>query len=145
MLCLGIESTAHTFAAAVVNEKGKILSDVRDSYTTKTGGIIPTEAAMHHKNVHLNVIKKALEDSKVNPNNIKLISYSHGPGLGPCLQVGLEAVKDFFSSLKAEVIGVNHCLAHLTSGLLFTKAQDPVFIFTSGANTQIIAFEDRKY
>jgi len=38
---LGIESTAHTFGVAVVDWKGKILSNVKDSYTTKSGGMIP--------------------------------------------------------------------------------------------------------
>ena len=35
MLCLGIESTAHTFSCAVIEKKqkkGKILSDIRSLY-----------------------------------------------------------------------------------------------------------------
>ena len=47
---LGIESTAHTFGIGVVKD-GKVLSNVKDSYTTEKGGIIPTDAAKHHKNV----------------------------------------------------------------------------------------------
>ena len=49
-MIIGIESTAHTFGVGIV-EKGKILVNVKDSYTTETGGIIPTDAAKHHKNV----------------------------------------------------------------------------------------------
>ena len=49
--CLGIECTAHTFGASVVEEKGNILSEVRDMYTTEKGGIIPIDAAKHHKEV----------------------------------------------------------------------------------------------
>ena len=45
---LGIESTAHTFGVAVVRN-GKILSNVKSSYTTEKGGIIPIEAAKHHQ------------------------------------------------------------------------------------------------
>ena len=60
MICLGIESTAHTFGAAVVSRKGEILSDVRDSYSTEKGGIIPKDAAIHHENVYHDVIRKAL-------------------------------------------------------------------------------------
>ena len=41
---LGIESTAHTFGVGVVKD-GKILANVRDMYTTETGGIIPVEAS----------------------------------------------------------------------------------------------------
>lgn len=43
------------------------------------------------------------------------------------------------------IVGVNHCCAHLEIGKLLTKAKDPVLLYTSGANTQIIALEGRKY
>ena len=45
MLCLGIESTAHTFSCAILEKKqknGKILSDVRKIYKPPEGeGIHP--------------------------------------------------------------------------------------------------------
>ena len=37
LLCLGIESTAHTFGVAIVTEKGKILSDIKDVYVPSLG------------------------------------------------------------------------------------------------------------
>jgi len=45
---LGIESTAHTFGIGIVRE-GKILSNIKKTYTTEKGGIIPIEAAKHHE------------------------------------------------------------------------------------------------
>ena len=37
MLCLGIESTAHTFGASVVNDRGKILTQLKvPRYNTDT-------------------------------------------------------------------------------------------------------------
>lgn len=143
MIILGIESTAHTFGIAVINEKGKIFSDIRDMYKTESGGIIPNEAARHHENVKDRVIREAIEKSK--QNKFDLIVYARGPGLSPGLHVGLDAAKDLVKDLNCEIIGVNHCIAHLTSGLLFTKAKDPVFVYCSGANTQIIALEGGKY
>ena len=65
-VCLGIESTAHTFAAAIVTSKNQILSDVRANYTTDKGGIIPNEAAQHHKKVYKDIIQKAITDAKIN-------------------------------------------------------------------------------
>ena len=50
-MILGIESTAHTFGIALVNEDGDILVNMKDPYTTESGGIIPIEAAKHHENV----------------------------------------------------------------------------------------------
>ena len=47
-IVLGIESTAHTFGIGIV-KNGKILSNVKKTYTTDRGGIIPIEAAKHHR------------------------------------------------------------------------------------------------
>ncbi|MEK6934880.1 MAG: KEOPS complex N(6)-L-threonylcarbamoyladenine synthase Kae1 [Nanoarchaeota archaeon] len=143
MICLGIEGTAHTAACSLVSSKGQILSDVRDMYTKEKGGIIPVEAAEHHKNVFPSIIRKAIEEAKV--KKIDLVAYSRGPGLPPCLRETLNAAKDIANDLKVPIIGVNHCISHLTSAHLFTKIKDPVYIFVSGANTQIIALEGGKF
>ncbi|MBI1973080.1 tRNA (adenosine(37)-N6)-threonylcarbamoyltransferase complex transferase subunit TsaD [Candidatus Woesearchaeota archaeon] len=143
MIVLGIESTAHTFGAAIVNKKGQVLSDVRDIFTTTTGGMIPTQVAEHHTQVADSVITKAFADAKV--NHVDLVVYSRGPGLAPCLHVGIAKAKEYAKSFGCDIIGANHPMAHLTSGLLFTEAQDPVMLYLSGANTQIIALEAGKY
>ena len=51
MISLGIESSAHTFSVALVNDKGKILAETRDMYTREDGGIIPADAAKHHREI----------------------------------------------------------------------------------------------
>lgn len=140
MICLGIEATAHTFGASCVTDKGEILTDVRDNYTTERGGIIPSDAALHHKKVANRVIKEALKDYKID-----LISFSQGPGLSPPLLVGLNFAKALAKKLKKPLIGVNHIVAHLEIGKLLTKVKDPIYVFVSGANTQIIALEGGKY
>ncbi len=143
MICLGIESTAHTFGASVVTSKRKILSDIRDMYRKEKGGIIPSEAAQHHELVCRKVIREAIEKSGV--EKIDFVSYSRGPGLGPCLHVGIKVAKEIAKDLNAELIGVNHAIAHLTSGHLFTKAEYPIYLYLSGANTQIIALEEKRF
>ena len=60
MICLGIESTAHTFGIGIVDDKGKVLANAKDVFTTKTGGIVPAKAAEHHVNVCDKVIKVPL-------------------------------------------------------------------------------------
>ncbi len=143
MICLSIESTAHTFASSVVSSKGNILSDIRDMYQSKTHGIIPSEAAKHHEQLYHKMIKQAIEESKI--KEFDLLAYSRGPGLPPCLKVGLKAAKEYSKDLKIPLIGVNHCVSHLSSAHLFTKVKDPIYIFVSGANTQIIGLEGRKF
>ena len=142
-MIIGIESTAHTFGIGVVDE-GKILCNVKDSYTTEKGGIIPTESAKHHAEVADDVWKKALEKASISEADVEAIAFSQAPGLAPCLIEGLKFVKKKAKELNVPVIPVNHCVAHLEIGRL-TGAKDPVLLYASGANTQIIAYAAGKY
>ncbi len=128
-----------------MDDSGRILSNVSDSYTTKTGGIVPGAAADHHVEVFDKVIAKALSDAKLTMKDIDVISFSQGPGLGHCLRVGAMAARALAFRHKLPVVGVSHCIAHLEIGKLLTDAADPVLLYASGANTQVIAFEGKRY
>jgi len=142
-MILGIESTAHTFGIGIV-EKGKVLANVKDTYTTEKGGIIPIQAAKHHKEKCDEVYQKALAISGIQESEIKAIAYSHGPGLAPCLAEGVRFAKKIADKLNVPLVPVNHCVAHLEIGRL-TGAKDPVLLYASGANTQIISYEAGKF
>ncbi len=144
MICLGIESTAHTFGVGIITDKGKILANTKEVFTSKQG-MIPNEVAEHHKKVADKVINQALKQAKLKLEDINLVSFAHGPGLSPCLLVGMNKAKELAKKLNIKVVGVNHCIAHLTIGDLICKVKDPVYLYVSGANTQIIAFTNKKY
>jgi len=91
-MILGIESTAHTFGVGIVDD-GKILCNVKDSYTAKSGGIIPIDAAKHHLEVAEEVYSKAIIEAGIDERDIKGIAISQAPGLAPCLIVGLKFAK----------------------------------------------------
>lgn len=143
MVILGVESTAHTFGIGIVKD-GKIVANVRSAYTTEEGGIIPMEAAKHHNKSGEKTFFKALEMTDVKENEIDAIAFSQGPGLAPCLIEGIKFVKKLSRRLKVPVVPVNHCIAHLEIGRT-TGAKDPVMLYASGANTQIIAYESGKF
>ncbi len=146
MIVLGIESTAHTFGVSVVDYKNKkVLSNIINGVTTTTGGMIPAKVADHHSEVSGEVLKKALDSANVNHSDIDLISFSQGPGIGHSLRIGMTAAKSLGLLLDKPVIGVNHCVAHLEIGRVLTAAKDPVLLYCSGANTQVIAYEAGKY
>lgn len=144
MICLGIEATAHTFAIGILKNK-KILADKRSMYTSDKGGIIPSEAANQHRKIKEEILKKALEEAKMKFEDIDFIAFSQGPGLPPSLIVGKDFAKQLAIKYKKPLVGVNHLCGHLEEGKFFTEARDPVFVFVSGANTQIIAHEGGKY
>jgi universal protein Kae1 len=146
MICLGIESTAHTFGIGMVDEKGKILVDEKDVYRPEKGkGIIPQEAAEHHRKVKEEVLKKALEKVKLKMENVDLIAYSFGPGLPPCLLAGADFAIELSKKYNKRLIPINHSLAHVEIGKLTTGSKDPIVVYLSGGNTQIISFVDGRY
>ena len=145
MKCIvGIESTAHTFGVGIVDMSGKILANVKDSYTTSEGGMIPLEVRRHHKKVSDKVWNLALREAGVGEGDVECVAFSNAPGLAPCLLEGMDFAKGLAKRLGIELIGVNHCVAHLVIGESF-GARDPVMLYASGANTQVIAFEGGKF
>jgi N6-L-threonylcarbamoyladenine synthase len=143
VVILGIESTAHTFGIGIV-KNGKILANERDMYTTKKGGIIPLDSAKHHRECKDRIYEDALKKSGIKEDKIDAIAFSQSPGLAPCLIEGMKFAKELSVRLGKPVVGVNHCIAHLEIGQI-TGAKDPVMLYASGANTQIIAYASGKY
>ena len=139
---LGIESTAHTFGVAVVDWDGKIVSNEKDSYTTESGGMIPIEVRKHHVEVGDEVYGKAV--SGIDEGDIVAVAFSNAPGLAPCLLEGMVFAKKVAERLGVPIVCVNHCIAHLEIGSS-VGAKDPVMLYASGANTQVIAYESGKY
>src|SRR3989338_8060788 len=140
-ICLGIESTAHTFGIGIVTEKGKVLANSIDAFRTEKGGLIPNDLAKHHEEAKAKVLNDALQKANLELKDISLVSFSQGPGIAPALLVGMKFAKYIAKKINVPLIGVNHCVAHLEIGKLLTKAKDPVLLYASGANTQIIAYD----
>jgi N6-L-threonylcarbamoyladenine synthase len=144
MITLGIESTAHTLGVAILKDK-EVLANVKDIHTTKKGGLIPFKLGEHHINCFDKVFLNALSESKIEPEMIDLIVYSESPGLGNTLRIGASFARTLAILLGKPLVPVNHCIAHLEIARLRTKAFDPVMLYASGANTQVIAYESGKY
>jgi len=145
MICLGIESTAHTFGIGIIDDKGKVLANVKDLYTTKKGGFIPVKAGEHHIEVCDKLIIQALKKAKLTIKDIDLIAVSTSPGMGHCLKIGAIVAKTLSLNHKIPLIGVNHAISHLEIGRMLSKFKDPILLYTSGANTQVIAYDGGRY
>ncbi|WP_457558466.1 bifunctional N(6)-L-threonylcarbamoyladenine synthase/serine/threonine protein kinase [Candidatus Harpocratesius sp.] len=144
-LCLGIESTAHTFSVGIVNDKGNVLGLSSDTYIPPKGGLKPTDVVEHHYNVFEKQLKQALQQALVDLKDIQLIAFSQGPGLGPCLRVGAAVARTLALKLKIPLVGVNHCIAHVEIGRVACNCDDPLTVYVSGGNTIISAFESNRY
>lgn len=145
MLCLGIEGTAHTVGVGIVDSDCNVLANEMKMYRPEKGGIHPREAANHHAENILNVMREAVSKAGVEYGDIDLVAFSQGPGLGPCLRTAATSARALSLSLEIPIIGVNHCVAHLEIGSKTENCKNPVLLYVSGGNTQIIAFSNGKY
>lgn len=143
--CLGIEATADDFSVGIASSNGDILANVISAFMPEEGGIHPREAARHHAEVAHKVLAEALQKAKMKPEEIDVIAFSQGPGLGPCLRTGATAARALASYLNVPLVGVNHCVAHIEIGKLVAKAGDPITLYVSGGNTIVAGFEARRY
>jgi len=142
MICLGVECTAHTFGIGIAKDN-EIIANARDVYVPVKGGIHPIEAKEHHDKVKDIVLENALKTANLSLDNIDVFAYSAGPGLPPCLKIGSEFIRNI--AKQKPVIAVNHCVAHIEIGKLMTQCKDPITLYVSGGNTQIIGYAAEKY
>ena len=145
MWTLGIESTAHTLSFGLVDENGIPYPSSTSTIRPEKGGIHPREAADHHKECAAELLKAALKSQSITVNDISSIAYSQGPGLGPCLRIGASIARGLSSKFNVPLIGVNHCVAHIEIGRQQCGCDDPVLLYVSGGNTQVIARLEGKY
>ncbi|MEM3652313.1 MAG: KEOPS complex N(6)-L-threonylcarbamoyladenine synthase Kae1 [Nitrososphaerales archaeon] len=137
---LGIESTAHTFGASVVDSTGRILTDAKSVYIPPQGsGIHPREASRHHSEKAANVIDEALRGAGIKARDLSFIAYSAGPGLGPCLRVGATVARAIASYFNLPLIPVNHAVGHIEIAALEAGFLDPLVLLVSGGHTLISA------
>jgi N6-L-threonylcarbamoyladenine synthase len=149
MNCLGIESTAHTFSCAIIQKNGKsgkILSDVRKIYQPPDGhGIHPREASRHHIENSSKILSQCFDEAKIRIDDLDMIAYAGGPGLGPCLRVGAVVARSLASYYKIPIYPVNHAIGHIELGKLLTGAKNPLVLLVSGGHTMILAFSSGRW
>ena len=145
MISLGIEGTAEKTGVGIVDDEGNILGMAGKQLFPEKGGIHPRIAAEHHAKWIPQLIPQAVEEAGISYNDIDLISFSQGPGLGPALRIVATSARTLALSLNIPIIGVNHCIGHVEIGKLDTGAVNPVSLYVSGGNSQVIAFESGRY
>jgi len=148
-LVLGIESTAHTASVGIAglgrDGRFRVLSNRSAVWRPPEGGIHPREAANAHAEALPGLIREALGEAKVAARGLSAVAFAQGPGLGPCLRTGASAARALAITAGVPLVGVNHCVAHLEVGRALLGCEDPVLLYASGGNTQVIAFAGGRY
>jgi len=145
MPTLGIESTAHTASVGIVGEGATVLGLASDMYRPPTGGIHPREAANHHVDLLPGLVRKAMDTARVGPSEIDAVAFAQGPGLGPCLRAGATVARMLSLSWEKPLVPVNHCVAHVEIARVLSGLDDPLLLYASGGNTQVIAYGRGRY
>ena len=158
MIILAIDTSCDDTCVALLeakNSRFRILANIVSSQIKihkKWGGVVPTLAKREHqKNLPL-VFKKALKKAKSASRwtKIDLIAATVGPGLEPCLWMGVNFAKDLVRKLNLKIIPINHIEAHILANWLRPIGKNfknkrveggwrpAICLVVSGGHTQLI-------
>jgi N6-L-threonylcarbamoyladenine synthase len=141
-LVLGIESSCDETAAAVVDENQQVLSSVVASQVeahAEFGGVVPDLAARMHTEAIAWVVTKAMDDAKIDLEQLSAIAVTQMPGLIGSLLVGVSFAEGLSLARNLPIFGIDHIEGHIWSGFM----EDPsleyplLAMVVSGGHTAI--------
>lgn len=143
---LGFEGSANKIGVGIVNECGDVKANVRHTYCAPTGhGFMPRDVSVHHRERIVELLAEAFKVSGLTPSDIDAVAYTKGPGMAAPLMVTAIVARTVALLWKKPLLGVNHCVGHIEMGLVVTKATNPIVLYVSGGNTQVIAYSGQCY
>eukprot|EP01126_Amoeba_proteus_P067213 TRINITY_DN987_c0_g2_i8.p1 TRINITY_DN987_c0_g2~~TRINITY_DN987_c0_g2_i8.p1 ORF type:complete len:223 (+),score=31.30 TRINITY_DN987_c0_g2_i8:101-769(+) len=173
ILVMGFEGSANKIGVGIVRGDGQILTNVRKTYITPPGtGFQPSKTAKHHQQhiigltkqacqerpfktttTHPRHLKKRMSNLQISQHlltlglfffNFRLMTTQRARMGGPLLSVAI-VVRMLSQMWKKPIIPVNHCVGHIEMGRVVTGSQNPVVLYVSGGNTQVIAYSANRY
>lgn len=151
MIALGLEGSANKLGVGLILHPSKggsahILSNIRHTYVAPPGeGFLPKDTAKHHRTWIVKLVNQAMKETGLRVEDIDCVCYTKGPGMGAPLQSVAIAARMLGLLWGKELVGVNHCVGHIEMGREITGAQNPVVLYVSGGNTQVIAYASQRY
>jgi len=152
---LGIEGSANKIGVGIVAydkryKTYETLANVRKTYIPDIGhGFVPKLVSIHHQSVIVELIRKAMEQAysqkTLKYSQISAIAYTKGPGMGAPLCSCAVVARTLSLIWNIPIIGVNHCIGHIEMGRIVTGCCNPVILYVSGGNTQVIVYSGWKY
>ena len=149
-IALGLEGSANKLGVGIIahpdNGPAQVLSNIRHTYITPAGeGFQPNHTARHHKAHITRLIAQALQEANIKSSDLSCICFTQGPGMGAPLQSVALVARTLSLLWGKPLVGVNHCVGHIEMGREITGATNPVVLYVSGGNTQVIAYSDNRY
>ncbi|MGZ5041501.1 MAG: tRNA (adenosine(37)-N6)-threonylcarbamoyltransferase complex transferase subunit TsaD, partial [Usitatibacter sp.] len=143
MLILGIETSCDETGVALYDTRDGLLGDALHSQAALHelyGGVVPELASRDHVRRVLPLAQSVLDQAGRRIEEVDLIAYTQGPGLGGALLVGASVATGIALALGKPAVGIHHLEGHLLSPLLAEpRPQFPfVALLVSGGHTQLM-------
>lgn len=151
MISIGLEGSANKLGVGIIShplngKPAQVLSNIRHTYNGPPGeGFLPKDTAKHHRTWFVRLVKEAMAEALIGISDVDCICYTKGPGMGAPLQSVAVAARMLSVLWGKELVGVNHCIGHIEMGREITGAENPVVLYVSGGNTQVIAYAEQRY
>ncbi|KAJ5109811.1 hypothetical protein N7532_002456 [Penicillium argentinense] len=151
MIAIGMEGSANKIGVGIMlhpkdGSPPKVLANIRHTYVSPPGeGFLPKDTARHHRAWVVKLVRSALKEARVSVEDVDCICFTKGPGMGAPLQSVAVAARMMSLLWAKALVGVNHCVGHIEMGRLITGATNPVVLYVSGGNTQVIAYSSQRY
>jgi N6-L-threonylcarbamoyladenine synthase len=121
-MIVALESSCDETAVAVFDPARGIMGEwihTQAELHEPHGGVVPEIAAREH------LRRFPVLLGRVRGGGVTSVAVTRGPGLAPCLALGVAAAKAFALSARAPLAGVNHLRGHAWSPFLGLHAEDP--------------------
>ncbi|VUC34966.1 unnamed protein product [Clonostachys rosea] len=148
-IAIGCEGSANKLGIGVILHtptRTTILSNLRHTFVSPPGtGFLPKDTAAHHRSHFVSLAGRALAEANVSPADVDCVCFTQGPGMGAPLTSVAVAARALSLLWGKPLVGVNHCVGHIEMGREITGADNPVVLYVSGGNSQVIAYAEQRY
>jgi N6-L-threonylcarbamoyladenine synthase len=143
LITLGIESSCDETGIALYQMGRGLLAHAlytQVAMHNEYGGVVPELASRDHVRRVIPLVRQVMREADVSLDQINVIAYTQGPGLGGALLVGASIANALAYALDIPTIGIHHLEGHLLSPLLSDPAPEFPFValLVSGGHTQLM-------
>lgn len=147
MKILAVESSCDETAVAIVEDGRTVLTDCIASQVELHrlyGGVVPEIASRKHMEAIYALADQALEEAKLNREDIDAVAVTYAPGLIGAVLVGVNFAKAAALALDVPLIPVHHIRGHIAANYLAYPELEPPFLclVVSGGHSLIVDVED---
>ncbi len=123
---LAVESSCDESALALLDPARGLVRELVASQVdlhARHGGVVPDLASREHLAALPLLLRELGDDLRATPPEV--VAVTRGPGLLPCLSLGVAFARALALAHGARLVGVNHLRAHVHSPFLALHAADP--------------------